>query len=210
MLGLIITLALAVVAYFYMRQIRQQGSPETDSGLENEQRVIVPLLILLNPIIHGLIFYLGWKKKLPRKAKVASNWAVGIILFLVIAGVSFGVYFVNQTEVSDDPEVQKSRTKAVLQGLRSESITYFSKNNDSYVGMCEKLTSLDVTTSGSRINPQEAFRNARCFAKEDVFAVSVTAGGTSYCIAKKTDQNLPGDIQSGMEASENPISCSEK
>lgn len=56
--------------------------------LTKKEKIIIWILCILNPLIAGGIFYYGWKKKLPVKAKQANQislWAFLIVLALIAA-----------------------------------------------------------------------------------------------------------------------------
>ena len=52
--------------------------------LTNDENKKVYILAILNPIWAGLIFYFGWKKKLPMKAKKANK----------ISFIAFGLWLI--------------------------------------------------------------------------------------------------------------------
>ena len=62
-------------------------------GLSNKQKVVIIFLCLFNPVIAGTIFYYGWKKKLPVKAKQANTISVwAFVCILVIGMLSFVLF----------------------------------------------------------------------------------------------------------------------
>lgn len=59
----------------------------SQEALTKKEKTIIWVLCLLNPLIAGAVFYYGWKKLLPKKAKQANTIsfaAFGIVLVLVI------------------------------------------------------------------------------------------------------------------------------
>jgi hypothetical protein len=87
---LILFVAVLVVGFAVMTKAKSDVLPGTSSPLplSSGERVIVWVLALLNPILTGLIFYYGWKKRLPIKAKQANTitlWAFVIVIAVAVA-----------------------------------------------------------------------------------------------------------------------------
>jgi hypothetical protein len=87
-----IVLVLAFIASFLiMRKIKLQSSPNnTQDKLSKNEKVIVWITCLLAPFFAGLVYYFGWKKTMPQKAKEANNisWTAMLILAFVWFTVS--------------------------------------------------------------------------------------------------------------------------
>lgn len=84
---LIFTLIPGIIAFFVMRN-EKSAIPEgqvDESPLSGNVWWYVLILDLLAPIISASIFYYGWKKRLPKKAKTANNlgW-LAILVWVVV------------------------------------------------------------------------------------------------------------------------------
>lgn len=87
---LVVELIVFVSSFMFMRKVKSQvvdGQVINDS-LTKKEKIIVWIASLLQPIIAGAVFYYGWKKKLPAKAKQANN--ISLIVFLLWL-VAFGI-----------------------------------------------------------------------------------------------------------------------
>jgi len=92
----IIILAVFVITIVYMikEKRRVPDGQIVQDPLARKQKALIWVLCLLNPIVAGAVFYYGWKKRLPVKAKQANQislWAFFIaivlgIIYLVLAG----------------------------------------------------------------------------------------------------------------------------
>ena len=86
----LVLLAVFVLAIFLMVKNRRavpEGQVVTDP-LTEQQKVYIWIFSFLNPIFAGAIFYYGWKKKLPTKAKQANQislWAFFITILISLA-----------------------------------------------------------------------------------------------------------------------------
>lgn len=61
-----------------------QGQQD-QSPLTNQERNYVLLMCIFSPILSSSVFYYGWKKKLPVKAKSANNWGwLGLLIYMLI------------------------------------------------------------------------------------------------------------------------------
>jgi len=86
---LIFTIIPGVVSFFVMRK-EKSTVPEgqvDESPLSGNLLWYVIILCLLAPLIAQTIFYYGWKKRLPKKAKKANN--LGWLAILVWIGGYF-------------------------------------------------------------------------------------------------------------------------
>ena len=86
-----IFLAVLVISIVYMvRERRLSREHVIQNPLTNGQKILIWILCIFNPIIAGAVFYYGWRKQLPIKAKQANQislWAFLIELIL------FGIFF---------------------------------------------------------------------------------------------------------------------
>lgn len=64
---------------------------QDQSPLTPNEKNYVLLMSVFSPVIVSSIFYYGWKKKLPVKAKSANNWGwLGLLIAIIIwIGISF-------------------------------------------------------------------------------------------------------------------------
>lgn len=80
-----------VGSYKLMKSAKSKLASEqiSQDGLSHDEKNKVYALALLNPVWAGIIFYFGWRKNLPAKAKEANNitfiaFALWILLSLII------------------------------------------------------------------------------------------------------------------------------
>lgn len=86
---LLFTLIPGVISFFIMRKeksIVAEGQID-ESPLSGNTLWYVLILCLLSPLIAQMIFYYGWKKRLPKKAKKANN--LGWLAVLIWIGGLF-------------------------------------------------------------------------------------------------------------------------
>jgi hypothetical protein len=81
------TLIPGVLSFFYMRKIKKglMDGQVDDTKLQGQDLWIVLVLNLLAPLIASSIFYYGWKKLLPKKAKTANKFGFLAIAVWVVA-----------------------------------------------------------------------------------------------------------------------------
>ena len=78
--------ALIISTYLMITKAKQIPDGQTsDSPLTLVEGLIISILCFFNPYISGVIFYYGWKTKLPKKAKQANK--ISIITFFVLIAV---------------------------------------------------------------------------------------------------------------------------
>ena len=93
----IISLLVLISAVGYMVSVRGKfKTGQAVDQLSGGEKLYIWITCLLNPIFSGAVFYYGWKKMLPHKAKQANSislWAfflaiviVFVILFLTGEG----------------------------------------------------------------------------------------------------------------------------
>ncbi len=78
-----------IVSFFVMRKEKStvaEGQVD-ESPLSGNVLWYVFILCLLSPLIAQTIFYYGWKKRLPKKAKKANN--LGWLAILILIGGYF-------------------------------------------------------------------------------------------------------------------------
>lgn len=59
----------------------------SDIELSGKEKAQVIITEILNPVVAGAIYYYGWKKVLPKKAKQANKYSfiiVGVIILISI------------------------------------------------------------------------------------------------------------------------------
>lgn len=72
----------AVVSFMYMNFVKKQT--KRDESLALKEALVVGITLILNPIIVDVIYYYGWKKDLPKKAKQANY--IALLAFLIFIG----------------------------------------------------------------------------------------------------------------------------
>jgi len=83
----LVVLIVTIVMMIKAKSKIVEGQQLADS-LSGGEKIIIWILCLLNPILSGAIFYYGWKKKLPVKAKQANTISLWAALLELILGVS--------------------------------------------------------------------------------------------------------------------------
>lgn len=88
----IISLLVLISAIFYMVSVRgkAKAGPIADE-LSGGEKLYIWIASLLNPVFSGAVFYYGWKKLLPHKAKQANSISLWAFLILIVVGI---LYFV--------------------------------------------------------------------------------------------------------------------
>lgn len=109
----------------------------SDETLSRKYKVIIWILCFFNPVLAGAVFYYGWRKKLPVKAKQANRISVWAFLILFIVGVSLGFlfYFVEKEKI---PQVYLDSYNKI-----SQSVLVLEDNEITLVGDLYKNTQTD-------------------------------------------------------------------
>lgn len=130
----------AVAAFFYMRSVKNSAFAipgQQEEALIGKERVWVWLLSIISPVLAGAVFYFGWRKVLPKKAKQAnliSFIVFGIWLLLVIFGVyqNWGL-FTSFRESAYRQALEDSEKSLQEFGRATEGWkTYVASNNKSF------------------------------------------------------------------------------
>ena len=89
----VIVLAVFIITIVYMIKTKKRipGGQIVQDPLARKQKVLIWILCLLNPIVAGAIFYYGWKKRLPIKAKQANQISLWAFLIEIVLGIVFFV-----------------------------------------------------------------------------------------------------------------------
>ena len=93
MLGWIIFFAVFIFSLYYMTRVKEKVLP--DSKLTSNELLIVLITEFLNPVIAGAVYYYGWRKNLPTKAKQANRYSwimAGLFVLMVIVFASRSEY----------------------------------------------------------------------------------------------------------------------
>jgi hypothetical protein len=81
-----------IASILYMIELRKhapQGTVDT-SPLSLRQRSYVLAMVILAPIVAGAVFYYGWIKRMPVKAKQANRWSLLIAAILIVVYLALG------------------------------------------------------------------------------------------------------------------------
>lgn len=62
-----------IFSIYYKSKVIEDNSK--DSELTSKEKLIVLLTTFLSPVIAGAVYYYGWKKKLPIKARQANKYS---------------------------------------------------------------------------------------------------------------------------------------
>jgi hypothetical protein len=81
-----------VISYIYMKKQKDKLALDeiNENGLQGKNLLIVCLLCTFAPFVASTIFYYGWKKKLPKKAKQANR--IGLLTIIIVFVVSLYLY----------------------------------------------------------------------------------------------------------------------
>ena len=76
-----------IISFYLMKKIRDTivENQIDETGLKGKNFLFVFILCMFAPFVSSTIFYYGWKKMLPKKAKQANTigWISIIIVFLI-------------------------------------------------------------------------------------------------------------------------------
>ena len=93
----IISLLILIIAIWYMVHVRGQAkSGQALNDLSGGEKIYIWISSLLNPVFSGAVFYYGWKKLLPIKAKKANAISLWAFLIEIVLGVLYGVFLYHQ------------------------------------------------------------------------------------------------------------------
>lgn len=87
----IVFIAAAIGAFMYMRSVKATvGSGEVVlETLTKVEKNYVLVFVILSPIVAGAVFYYGWIKKLPNKAKRANRYS--LLVFVILLALYLGL-----------------------------------------------------------------------------------------------------------------------
>lgn len=89
LLSYVVFIGVSIYSYYFMRKVAKEG---IDGPLTKDEKVTVIITLVLNTLFSFIIYYLGWKDKLPQKAQQVKSYLWKIILALVIVALlSFGI-----------------------------------------------------------------------------------------------------------------------
>ncbi|HQU08195.1 MAG: hypothetical protein B7X04_03825 [Parcubacteria group bacterium 21-54-25] len=88
----IIALASAIAAFVIMNNLKSKvtGDQPDQSPLTSQEKTYVFITCFFSPLLAQAVYYYGWKKKLPVKAKSANNLGWVAILVLIVFWVGIG------------------------------------------------------------------------------------------------------------------------
>lgn len=81
----ILPVIIVVFAFYYMNSVTK--STLKDSPLTRNQKIIVLLTLFFGMPYTFFVYYFGWKKKFPTKARDVRRYAVNFLLALIIIAV---------------------------------------------------------------------------------------------------------------------------
>jgi hypothetical protein len=90
-----------VYAIRFSRKIAKstpEGTVNSES-LTGQEKLNVWLLDIVNPILHGAIFYFSWRKKLPTKAKQANKISFIVFCIEILVAIAL-VFFLNSPSIT--------------------------------------------------------------------------------------------------------------
>lgn len=145
----LIAVASFVLAIWFMVNKKSKVLEIDQQGLTVDEKIVVWLTCFLAPIVNGFIFYYGWKKVLPTKAKQAYNISWIAFSIVVIVGVIFSWNFLVGTfnylsgkqPVSQDSQVIRNSQPYELISNQDTSgwVTYTSQDGYSFKYPPEKV-----------------------------------------------------------------------
>ena len=79
---------------YFMLAVRKEviEGDSSNQPLNKNEKLIILLLCFIDPIINGAIFYYGWRKRLPAKAKQANMISFGTFLVMLFIGFIYGFF----------------------------------------------------------------------------------------------------------------------
>jgi hypothetical protein len=83
---LVIFITATIASKLYMNSVKS-AVPKGEVNLEpltKKEKTYILVLSILSPIVAGAVFYYGWIKKLPKKAKRANVYSF-IVFFILLA-----------------------------------------------------------------------------------------------------------------------------
>jgi len=89
---IIVFVVSTIAAFLYMRAIRSTvlKGQVSDEQLTRAERPYVLVLVVLSPLVAGALFYYGWIKRLPHKAKKANNYSIIVFVILGLMYIALG------------------------------------------------------------------------------------------------------------------------
>jgi hypothetical protein len=76
---------ISIYSYYFMKSVLKNTPGDCQLTAPEKIRVIITLL--LNTPLSWAIYYLGWKNKLPTKAKQVNKYIRNIILVIITIGI---------------------------------------------------------------------------------------------------------------------------
>ena len=86
----LISIVLTVYAIYLMVAKKKGLTQVSQEFLTRNEKIIIWIICFFDPIWGGAIFYYGWKKILPQKAKTANHISLWMFLIQIVVGVTFG------------------------------------------------------------------------------------------------------------------------
>lgn len=203
---LIIFIVATIISVVYMKSVLK-GEVSPESSLEGNEKIFVPLLTFFSPLIAGAIFYYGWKKLLPTKAKIANRISWIMFLLWIIINIAFAFIF-NRDEISqvvrdieDQQQLQDGRMDALQTSTAFNLFSIQAKTDNALLGTYEKVCDDKSLRDeyGAAILEQEDFKKLNSYLQEaqcadGTFGYVLYASGDdwSYCIDATKDELVEG------------------
>lgn len=92
---LLFVILLSAYTFYFMNNVIKKS--RADGLLASGEKLQVILLLIFNTLPSWLIFYLGWKKKFPKKAKQVNKYLfiiIGTLVGLAILGVVVSILLI--------------------------------------------------------------------------------------------------------------------
>lgn len=77
----LILIGVSAYSYYFMSKVLKERA---DGPLTKDEKITIIITLVLNTLISYLIYYFGWKDKLPQKAQQVKKYFWKIILALVL------------------------------------------------------------------------------------------------------------------------------
>jgi len=80
---------IGLILCIWLMKNRKSKIPEgqiSSESLTGNEKLLIWIICIVNPILGGAILYYGWKKKLPTKAKQANHISLWAFLIVIIVG----------------------------------------------------------------------------------------------------------------------------
>ncbi len=93
-ISIVLPLVSFIGSFVLMNQVKAKvpKGQQDQSPLSPQEKPWVIITSFFCPLLCQAVYYYGWKKKLPAKAKSANNWGWLCFLLGIISGFTIGIF----------------------------------------------------------------------------------------------------------------------